>query len=100
MQKEKKQNRKNFRFTDQVALMLTHAAEDLQLPENELVTTAIFDFLQDSTKFVICPDCNKRVFVKQLIPSGMDVTTMQCKCGTKIWFDTDNDTILKFKQEK
>jgi len=75
--------------------MLKDASEELSMTENELVATCIFDVLSDRSKFIICPKCDKYIAYKSLLPVIDQVIEMECKCGCKIWWDADEDKILK-----
>lgn len=97
MPKQIKSIRKNFRFTDQIAGILEDSAVNLNTSENELVSIAIFDFLSDNKKFIICPTCKNKTFIKQLIPAG-DLLSLKCNCGTAIWYDPEQDKIVKSKK--
>lgn len=90
-----KSTRKNFRFTDQISGMLKDAAYRLDMSENELVSTCIFDVLSDRSKFIICPKCNNYIFYKALMPVSEGVAEFDCKCGNHIWYDVEEDKILK-----
>ena len=83
-------------FTPQISEMLKYGAEDLDMSKNELVSLAIFDFLQSHNNFVNCQGCNKKIAVKQLLPGGCPIIEMPCKCGAVNFYDEDNDTIVKF----
>ena len=91
-----KQIRKNFRFTQQIVDMLEDVADGLQMSENELVSTCIFDVLSDRSKFVVCPKCDNYVFYKSLLPVLVGVVELDCcRCGAHIWYDVEEDKVLK-----
>ena len=91
----KKNIRKNFRFTSQIADMLKDASEGLGITENELVSTCLFDVLSDRKKFIVCPKCGKYIVYKSTLPVIDQVVEIECKCGGKVWWDADEDKILK-----
>lgn len=90
-----KKSRKNFRFTEQITGMLEDTADRLGMSENELVATCVFDVLSDRSNFIICPNCNNYVFYKSLLPIVNGVAEFNCKCGNHIWYDADEDKVLK-----
>ena len=93
--KKNKIIRKNFRFTEQVAGMLSVAAKSLKCTESDVVSTCIFDTLSDRSKFIICPKCDKYLAYKSTLPIISQVVEVDCKCGGKLWWDADEDKILK-----
>lgn len=90
-----KSNRKNFRFTEQIKTMLEDAATEMQRSENDIVSDAIFNYLEDKSKFITCPNCSAFIYPKELIQvSG--VGEFDCvNCQTHIWYDVEEDKILK-----
>lgn len=97
IKKQKKVNRKNFRFTDQITGMIEDTAERIGMSENELVSTAVFDVLSDRSKFIICPECKNFVAYKSVISISEGLGEFDCKCGAHIWYDFDTDKVLKHK---
>lgn len=93
----KKKNRKQFKFTDQVAGMLADNSESLDESENELAATAIFLYLSDPLNFVCCPKCHAHLFEKQKLLSG-GIAEKKCRCGNHIVFDIDAEKYLKGKK--
>ena len=93
-----KQNRKHFRFTDQVAGMLQQHSEELQQSENELVADAIFSYLSDRKGFIVCPTCDAYIQRKEKISVWEGVMEAECtKCKTQVWVDLDTMKIVKKK---
>ena len=93
--KKNKIIRKNFRFTQQIADVLSDAAKSLKWTESEVVSTSIFDTLSDRSKFIICPKCDKYIAYKSTLPIMSQLVEIDCKCGGKLWWDPDEDKILK-----
>ena len=95
--KARKFSRENLKLTEQMAEMLKAGSEDLKISKNELVSIAIFDFLQNADNFVICEKCKSKIAIKQILPGSCGIIEMPCQCGSINWYDYDNDTIVKTK---
>ena len=90
-----KTSRESFMFTPQLSEILQSGADDLDISKNELTSIAIFEFLQNSNNFIICPACKKKICIKQTLPEGSPIIEMPCKCGSVSWYDADNEIIVK-----
>lgn len=91
-----KNKRKNFRFTEQITTMLEDAAIEMQRSENDIVSDAVFGYLEDKSKFINCPNCSAFIYPKELIQVSGGVGEFDCvKCQTHIWYDVEEDKILK-----
>ena len=95
--KDRKFSRENLKLTEQMAEMLKAGSEDLKISKNELVSIAIFDFLQNADNFVICEKCKSKIAIKQILQGSCGIIEMPCKCGIINYYDFDNDTIVKTK---
>lgn len=101
MPKQKKDYRKNFRFTEQISSMLEQRASELQISENELAANCIFSYLTDTKKFVECPTCKAYLAQIERLPITEGVVEFECAdCKTQVWWDADTEKIIKVKKIK
>lgn len=90
-----RENRKSFLFTNQLNDLLKQRSTELGISQNEIAADAIFDYLTRRSNFIICPTCDAYIAQREKISVG-GVGEMECtQCKTRIWYDLDEDKILK-----
>lgn len=86
--------RKSIRLTPQVAELVEKTAESLRMYENKLIDLLLFDVLTENNKFVDCPSCGSRLIYKPIV-NIIGICQADCKCGTSIWWDSEENKIIK-----
>lgn len=81
-------------ITEQIQTLLVEIVENTGISRNEMVNLALLDVLLDESKFLRCPKCECRLEYKPRV-SVMGIGQYDCKCGTKVWWDTEEDKIIK-----
>jgi len=95
-----KNNRKQFRMSDDTTSYLSMLSERIGYSEAKIVDIAIFLFYQDRNNFIIAPEeIGGNWFLKMETPINEGVMEFVCKKG-RMWVDVETWEILKVKEDE
>jgi hypothetical protein len=80
-----------------IAMDFEDACSSLKLSKQSFIELAIIAYLDDKDAFVICPQCETYLAVKDLLNTVMPVKRFYCGCGTTIWYATKGGYIIDWK---
>ena len=74
--------------------VLEDAAKTMHIKKIDIIEVALVELFWDKNKFVMCPVCESHLAFKSVIENDKPLKRFKCRCGNKVYYDTDNEKLL------